>query len=188
MVSFEISRKTLDRQDSCLVVVDVQERLAPAISNSISVQEQVKKLLCAACELSVPRLLTEQYPGGLGSTLNSVRQVSGDALVVSKMTFSAARESFFMDSLESLQCQQVLLCGMETHVCVLQTALDLKTLGYEVYLAADACGSRDPMQKEIGLARLRQEGIRVVTAEMALFEWLERAGTEDFRSLLEMIK
>lgn len=188
MVSSELSLKTLSRLDSCLVVVDVQERLAPAIAHSSAVQETIKKLLRAAGELSVPCVFTEQYPKGLGPTLEPVRQSATDASVVSKMTFSAARETAFMERLEAVQCRQLLICGMETHVCVLQTALDLRARGYEVYLAADACGSRDPMQKELGLTRMRQEGIRLVTAEMVLFEWLERAGTEDFRSLLEMIK
>lgn len=188
MVSSELSRKNLARTDSCLVVVDVQERLAPAIADSQAVQEVTKTLLRAATELSVPSILTEQYPKGLGSTVEPVRQAATNASVVSKMTFSAARETTFTDVLADLRRRQVLICGMETHVCVLQTALDLSVLGYEVYLVTDACGSRDPMQKELGLTRMRQEGIRLVTTEMVLFEWLERAGTEDFRSLLKMIK
>lgn len=188
MVSSELPRKTLAAGRSCLITVDVQERLAPAVAETAAVQEQIRKLLTSASLLSVPCIFTEQYPQGLGETLTQVREAAGRAEVVEKMSFSAVGEPAFVRALECAKGGQLLLCGMETHVCVLQTALDLQERGHEVYVIADACGSRDPWQKETGLTRLRQEGVRVVSTEMVLFEWLERAGTEKFRSLLRMIK
>lgn len=190
MVSSDLPRKTLSAVSSCLITIDVQERLAPAVAGTDTVQAEIRKLLTAASQLSVPCVFTEQYPGGLGVTLPQVREAAGagQVEVVEKITFSAMGEPAFPAFLERVARRQLLLCGMETHVCVLQTALDLKGRGHEVYVVADACGSRDPWQKETGLTRLRQEGVCVVSTEMVLFEWLERAGTESFRSLLGMIK
>lgn len=188
MVSSDLPRKTLVADRSCLITIDVQERLAPAVSDTDTVQAEIRKLLMAAGKLSIPCVFTEQYPAGLGATLPQVREAVRQAEVVEKITFSAMGEPAFPVFLERMARSQLLLCGMETHVCVLQTALDLQGRGHEVYVIADACGSRDSWQKETGLARLRQEGVRVVSTEMVLFEWLERAGTESFRSLLGMIK
>jgi nicotinamidase-related amidase len=108
--------------------------------------------------------------------------------VVEKIHFSLAEEPGFLGRLGALDRPQVVVAGMEAHVCVLQTALGLLRAGFETYLAADAAGSRLLENKDLALARMREEGVRIVSAEMVLFEWMQRAGTERFKAVLPLIK
>jgi len=178
----------LDRTRSLLLVIDVQERLAPAIAEGGARIARTRLLLEGARRLEVPVLATEQYPKGLGRTVADLLPWPAGTEVFEKIAFSAVREPAFADRLAARERDQIVLCGMESHVCVLQTALDLLARGFAVFAVADACGSRRPESHELALARLRQEGARVVNAEMVLFEWLERAGTQTFRAISRLVK
>lgn len=178
----------LDRDRSALLVVDVQERLAPAMAESEAVVGRVRLLLEAAGRLGVPAVVSEQYPKGLGGTLEELRPLLEKADVIAKTVFSCAREPRYLEALRSRDRSQVVICGMETHVCVLQTALDLKGHGFDVHVVADAVGSRRPASRELGLARMRHAGCVIVESEMVVFEWLRAAGTDEFRELSRLIR
>jgi nicotinamidase-related amidase len=178
----------LDAARSALLVVDIQERLAPAIAESEQVVARTRILIEAARRLGVPLLVSEQYPQGLGHTVEALRPLPNDAQVIAKTAFSAAREPLFMEALRSLDRRQLAVCGMETHVCVLQTAIDLTDQGFAVSVVADAVGSRHHARRELGLARMRQAGCGIVDSEMVVFEWLGAAGSDDFRALSKMIR
>ncbi len=171
-----------------LVVVDIQSRLAAAVENADAIIARARVLIDAARQMDVPLLVSEQYPQGLGGTDPRLGALPPTAAVVSKLTFSCWREQGFQVRLDRLRRGQVVLCGMETHVCVLQTALDLRERGYDVFVVEDAVGSRRQSSKQLGLARMRDRGIDVVDSEMVVFEWAERAGTDQFRALSRLVK
>lgn len=173
---------------SVLVVVDVQERLAPAVHAAGRAIRNVGILLDVARELNVPVLASEQYPKGLGTTVPAVKERLRPDAVIEKIHFSCSREPAFMERLDALGREQIVLTGMEAHVCVLQTALGLRAMGRRVYIVADATSSRAPGNAELGIERMRENGVEVVTTEMVVFEWLEKAGTPTFRTLSALIK
>jgi nicotinamidase-related amidase len=178
----------LSSQHSVLVVVDVQERLVPVVHEPQRMLSNLQILLHAARELRVPVLVTEQYPKGLGSTLPAVLDGLAADAIVEKTCFSGVMEPVFMDRLAALGRDQIVLTGCEAHVCVLQTALGLKGQGRDVFLVADAVASRRPENATLGIERMRQNGVSVVTTEMVAFEWLERSGTPAFKSVLPLIR
>ncbi len=176
------------REQSLLLVVDIQEKLAPAILNADGVVANVAKLIQAAQKLSVPMLASEQYPKGLGRTVPALRNLLPSAAIFEKTHFSCFGEAGVAERLRQTQRQQIIVCGMEAHVCVLQTALELKAAGYTTMVVADAVSSRRQENHALGLARLRGAGVEIVTTEMVLFEWIGQAGTLEFKSLLALIK
>ncbi|MBK1669163.1 hypothetical protein CKO28_14090 [Rhodovibrio sodomensis] len=180
----------LSAREGLLVVVDMQARLVPVLADPDSLSARVQFLLRAAAQLSVPVLASEQYPKGLGHTVQEVADYLPEGAVVQKMTFSAMREPAFREALETGGAgrRQAVVCGAETHVCVLQTAAELVAAGYATTLVADAVGSRRASDRTAGLDRLRDLGCQVATSEMVVFEWLERAGTDAFRRLAPLIK
>jgi len=170
----------LERSRAALVVVDVQEGFRPYASFA-GVAEACAKLLRAARILDVPRVVSEQYPKGLGHTAPEVG-LEGER-PIEKSVFSAARaEGFDLQGRD-----QALVCGIETHVCVSQTVLDLLERGVQVQVPADAVGSRHGIDYERGLERLERAGAVVTTVEAALFELLERAGTPEFKAVQKLI-
>lgn len=173
---------------SLLVVVDVQERLLPVIQDGEAVVRNVRTLVRAARELSVPVLASEQYPGGLGPTVPAVADELPVGSVVEKITFACGGEPAFAERLAACGRDQIVLTGTEAHVCVLQTALRLVAEGHRVFLAADAVSSRAAANARFAIERMRGNGVEIVTTEMVLFEWMERAGTPVFRSLLGLIR
>jgi nicotinamidase-related amidase len=171
----------LARERAALVVVDVQEafRRYPTFSE---VAAACAKLLQGARVLGVPRVVSEQYPKGLGHTVPEV--ALEDEVPIEKSVFSAARaEGFDLGG-----ASQAVVCGIEAHVCVMQTALDLLARGAAVHVPADAVGSRHPLDCERALSRLEREGAIVSTVETVLFELLERAGTPEFKVVQELIR
>lgn len=178
----------LRADDSVLVVIDVQERLAPAIHGREAVVENVRTLLRAAERLGIPVLVTEQYPRGLGPTVEPVASLTRPEQVVEKVEFSAAANPAFAGRLASLGRRTTVLCGMEAHVCVLQTAMDLAAGGMTVAMVRDAASSRVPASAEAAYARAAADGVAIVTTEMAVFEWLFKAGTPEFREVSRLIK
>lgn len=179
----------LRAEDSLLVVVDVQERLLPAIHESPRVLRNVDTLLKAAGLLSVPVILTEQYPKGLGRTVESVRAALPDGTpTVEKITFACTGEPAFNALVEGSGRKQIVVCGTEAHVCVLQTVLGLRQAGQAVYLAADAVSSRTADNHAAAVARMSAAGVPIVTTEMILFEWMERAGTPLFKAVSALVR
>ena len=164
----------------------------PAIAEGEAVTHAAGILIEAARQLEVPVVVTEQYPKGLGPTVDTIAsRLPNGAAVVEKMTFSAARNYDFASKIDDFKAggrDNVVICGVESHVCVMQTAADLDAQGYTVHIVADACGSRAPASKDAALARFGAFGISRVTTEMALFEWLEVAGTPEFKAVSRLVK
>jgi nicotinamidase-related amidase len=167
---------------SLLLVIDLQARLAPAIDGIDDVLAHSAWLLQVAARLQVPAVATEQYPAGLGRTVPAIAALLADGATLEKMHFSAAADSGLRERAEFAR-PQVVLIGTETHVCVLQTALDLRALGKQVFVVAEAVGSRRAADRALALERMRQAGCCIVSREMVAFEWLQRAGTDVFRSI-----
>lgn len=178
----------IDAKRSSLLIVDVQANLLPVMADPRGVLRGCAVLLRAAKRLAIPVLVSEQYPKGLGHTMGEVMAEVPDGAVVEKMHFSCAFEPAVKDRLGAIGRKQVVIAGIEAHICVLQTALGLKAAGMEVFVVADSCSSRDPNNHRVAMDRLAANGIGVVTVEMALFEWLHCAGTPEFKELSRLIK
>jgi nicotinamidase-related amidase len=178
----------LDADKSVLCVIDVQERLAPATAEPDQVVERTALLMAAAARLDVPILISEQYPKGLGPTVETLSELAPAGAIHPKVHFSCTDDPGYRARLDGLGRGQAVLTGMEAHVCVLQTALGAQTAGYQVAVVADAVTSRDPGNKAAALQRLAANGIEIVTAEMVVFEWLKVAGSDAFRELSKLIK
>ncbi len=178
----------IDRRQSGLLVVDVQERLAPVVAGRDAIARNIAILLRAAHSLAVPVLLSEQYPKGLGHTIAPLSELAPADAARAKIAFSCLAEAAPRAALESWGREQILVCGMEAHVCVLQSALDLCAAGYRTIVVADAVGSRVPANAALALERMARAGAEVVTTEMVVFEWLRRADDPHFRELLALIK
>jgi nicotinamidase-related amidase len=176
-------------KDSILVVIDVQRKLVDAMPTGTRerVIDQIDVLLQAIHTLNIPAVATEQYPKGLGETEPRLMDKLADAPVIEKTCFSCAQAAGFLDVLHNLQRQQLVLVGMETHICVLQTALDLQSQGYQVFVVEDAVSSRTKPNQYNGLQRMRQDGIIVTNTESVLFEWLEDAKYPEFKNLASLI-
>ncbi|WP_415035946.1 hydrolase [Azonexus sp.] len=178
----------ISRTDSLLLIVDLQEKLAPAIHDNEAVAANAVRLLEAARLLAVPACVSEQYVKGLGPSLPAICSAGSAAQFFEKVHFSCAAEPGVLELLQAHEKRQIILCGTETHVCVLQSALGLLAAGFQVFLVEDAAGSRTPENRRAAIERLRAAGVSIVTTEMVLFEWLHRAANEDFRRLLPLIK
>lgn len=174
--------------DTLLLIVDVQTRLAPAVQQPARCIDRIMRLVGLARLLDVPVMASEQYPDGLGPTVPELRERLNEGEIVAKVAFSAAGEERLKSAIEASGRRSVVVVGMEAHVCVLQTALGLQALGLHPFVVADGCSSRRLFDQDLALERLRAAGVGVVTTEMVLFEWLERAGTPAFRAALPLIK
>lgn len=172
----------VDRDRSLLLVVDVQEKMMPAIHDGAQVIANVEWLVRAAQRIGVPVAACEQYPKGLGPTVPALRALVPEEAIRAKTHFSLVAAGG-LAGLPGADRAQVVLAGVETHVCLLQTALELLEEGKEIYVVADCVGSRREEDRDVALARLRQEGARVVTREMVVFEWLAEAATPLFREV-----
>lgn len=178
----------LEASHSLLLVVDIQGKLAPAIDGAAVAIRNNQRLLAAADRLAVPVFVSEQYVQGLGSTVADLLPLPAAAQVFEKNSFSCTREAGVLDRLRACGRQQLVVTGMETHVCVLQSVLGLLEAGFDVFVVADATSSRTPDNRAAGIARMAAAGANVVSTEMVIFEWLQRAATDDFRALLPLIK
>ncbi len=178
----------LDAERSVLVVIDFQERLAPAIHDIDAVVSNARILMKAADRLGVPMLVTEQYPKGLGHTVAPIAELAPADSVVEKIEFSAAGNATFDRRLAALGRPHAVICGIEAHVCVLQTALLLADRGLTTFLVRDACSSRRPASIAAAFERAERHGIEPVTTEMTVFEWLRRADSPEFRDLSKLVR
>ena len=173
---------------TAMLLVDVQERLFSHIHSNEMVEKYLLILLKGLKCLDVPILCNQQYTKGLGETIASVRTLLGETTVYEKCTFSCYKNDEVIETLKSLQVKSVILAGVETHVCVLQTALDLLDAGFEVILSTDTMGSRKRSDHEIALRRMEQEGVRLSTSESLLFELLQSALHPKFKEVSALVK
>ncbi|CCQ74395.1 hydrolase [Magnetospira sp. QH-2] len=173
---------------SALLVIDIQERLLPTMSDPTSVVENGAKLITAAGLLGVPKLISEQYPKGLGPTVPAITNVLGDAEVRNKISFSCGRDQGWSEAFTALDRSQAIVIGIEAHVCVMQTVADLLDSGVAVFLVADAVSSRRPENHRLACERMARAGAQVVSTEMVLFEWLREAGTPVFKDIQKLLK
>jgi nicotinamidase-related amidase len=172
--------------DTALLVVDVQEKLVPAIAGHQRVVWNVRRLIDGAKLLGLPVVATEQYPKGLGPTVPELAGRIGAA--PSKLTFSCGGCPELFEELDGRGIHKILVCGIEAHVCVQQTVLDLLAAGWRVYVAADAVGSRFDLDFQTALRRMDSSGVTLTTTESALFEWCETAGTPQFKEISRLAK
>lgn len=171
-----------------LVVVDVQGRLAEIVQDADQVVRKTRMLIEGAKVLEIPVLVTEQYPKGLGPTHPSIMEVLGESGRFEKSSFSCCGNHEFNTALMTLHRQDVILCGIETHVCVYQTAADLIDEGYTVHLVTDAVSSRTAENRRLGIERITALGGIPTSVEMALFEMLGAASGEAFKTISKLVK
>ncbi len=176
---------------SSLLIIDMQERLLPAMAGGQEALARCGILIAAAKALDLPITVSEQYPRGLGNSMRGISERTGNAPVFAKTEFSCWRNAALKTHLIALHeggRPQVVIAGIEAHVCVLQTAIDLALAGFGVFAVADAMASRAPASVSLAQERMRQAGVAVVNTEMAVFELLGKAGTKEFRELAGLIK
>ncbi len=178
----------LDPEDTAVIVVDMQERLLPAIHESDRVIANTRLVLRAAKALNLPVILTTQYVKGLGPTHADVLELAPATAPFDKLTFSCFGSPEFKQALAATRRNKVVLCGVEAHICVLQTGLDALEAGYEVHVATDATGSRAAHHAALGHRRLENAGAVLSCAEMAVYELLGASGTPAFKAMLPHFK
>lgn len=178
----------LNPESTVLVAIDFQERLFPVMHDKERLLQQVIKLIQGVKVLEIPVILTEQYPRGLGPTLPEITGLLPDVKPVEKTCFSCCDAEPFNNSLAATNRKQVLICGIEAHICVYQTAIALTQAGYEVQVVADCVSSRDPENKTVSFFKMASAGITPTTMETALFELLKIASGDKFKQISNIVK
>lgn len=178
----------LTPNDSLLLVIDVQEKLVNALEKDLIVKK-VSDLVHSAKLLSIPVVVTEQYPKGLGTTVSQVKSEFGeDTSVFEKTAFNALLEDGVLEKIKSYNKKQIVICGIETHICVHQTAAALLREGFEVYVVKDACASRNKYEFKQGIDAMQANGAKISCEEIVLFEWLQTAKNPHFKEIQALIK
>ncbi len=184
----ERSEYVATRGDSLLLIIDIQQAMLKVINPWELVAGKAKQLIQSANALDVPTLLTEQYKKGLGETIPELIQEIKSPQVFSKEHFSACLEADFILTVESFNRKKIVVVGVEAHVCVLQTCLDLIKAGFQVHLVADAVASRVNENRDIAIDLLRQAGAVISSTEIIIFQWACRANTDEFRKILPIVR
>lgn len=178
----------IEKENTIGLVIDVQERLFPVMDAKDALLTSTKKLIEGLQVLKVPLLVTQQYTRGLGATLPEVASLIKDFTPIEKTAFSCYDEPSFVESLEELEKNNVVICGIEAHVCVLQTAIDLKNAGYTPIVVVDCISSRNKKDFELALLRFQYEGILLTTLESVLFELTRSSKAPEFKSISNLVK
>jgi len=172
-----------------LVIIDVQGKLANQMYEKEALFESLQKLVKGIKAFGIPIFWIEQNPEGLGPTIPEIAELLSDKLKpIPKFSFSCCGNESFMQKLEKIERKQAIIAGIETHVCVYQTTMDMLNLRYEVHIVADAVSSREAKNKKIALERMQSEGAKLTSTEMALFELLKKAEGEKFKTILNIVK
>jgi nicotinamidase-related amidase len=180
---------TLELGRAALVIIDMQEAFRPHISDFAETAARVALVAHAAQLLRVPLLVTEQYPKGLGRTVEEIRAVLPESLeIIEKTAFSSCGAQTFVARLEETGARQIIVCGIEAHVCVNQTTHDLLARGFQVHLLTDCITARTAQNRQVGLDKMRHSGALPSSTELALFELMRDAGHEQFRTIQKLIK
>ena len=179
----------LNLEDSLVLIIDVQDKLLNAVFNKEQVEKKSAIVAEAAKILGIPVVVTEQYPKGLGNTIPAVKDaLAEDTEIFEKTAFSALNNEEILEAIKKHNKKQILIFGIETHICVSQTTAALRELGYEVSVIKDACGSRAEEEYLAGLERMKDNGAYIITTEIALFEWLKGAKHPNFKAVQALIK
>lgn len=187
----QMSTLRIEREDAICVAVDLQERLLPAMYESKTVEENNVRLLKGMKVLGIPTIVTQQYTKGIGETVSSVKEALGDVENfehIEKTSFSCMDEPEFVKAIESFDKGTVILTGIEAHICVEQTALDLIKEGYNVALVTDCIQSRNPQNKERSIMRLANAGVIITTYESVLYELLKNSKAPEFKAISAIVK
>jgi nicotinamidase-related amidase len=178
----------IKKEDTIAVVIDVQKKLYPFISDNEKLTENIVRLIKGLKAIGIELLVTVQYAKGLGDTIEPVQEALGEFNVMEKMSFSCCGDNNFIEAVKKSGKKNVIICGIESHVCVLQTVIDLIENGYKPVLIEDCVSSRSLNDKKIAVERMRQEGAIISTYESILFELLEVSGTETFKEISKIVK
>ena len=175
-------------EDTALVIIDVQEKLVPAMHDKEALLDNLKKMVKGARVLGLPIIYTEQNPVGLGPTVAEIAELLLEEKPVSKFSFSSCGDEAFITEIKLVNRPNILITGMEAHVCVYQTAVDLVDLNYNVQVIADAVASRTPQNKQIGLEKSKAAGTGITSTEIVLFELLQVAKGDKFKEIIQIVK
>ncbi len=178
----------LSIENTVLIIIDMQEKLAKAMHDRENLVRRAAQMANGAKILGIPVIWTEQNPNGLGRTLPEISEFLVDFQPIVKFSFSCCGEPKFMEAVKGCGRKQALVLGIECHVCVCQTIINLKELGYDVHIVSDAVSSRTRENRDVGLERAKQSGATITSVEMALFEMLKVAGGDRFKQILKVIK
>ena len=178
----------LERKNTALVVIDVQGKLAQIMHERENLFLNLQRMTRGAQILGIPIIWMQQNPAGLGETIPELQEILSEQQPINKMTFSCCGDKNFISRLKESGCENVLLIGIEAHVCVYLTAADLQNDGYQTHVVADAVSSRSSVNKNIGIEKIREVGGKITCTETALFELLNRAEGEEFKQILRVIK
>lgn len=178
----------LTKEDTVLVVVDVQEKLLPYVADKDEVTKNLQMLIKFSYIMGMPLVLTEHYPKGLGRTVPEIKEVLKEYKPIEKVIFSCFGSEEFKLRLKELGAKTLMLMGIESHICIEQTALDAINSGYKVHVISDAIASRTLRNLEIGIEKMRQFGAVISSTEMAMYEIMERADTKEFKETLSLVK
>lgn len=179
---------TLNRGNTLFLMIDLQEKLMPAIEGAEQIAAAAERLLRAASALDIPLIVTEQYPKGLGGTVEPLRSLMASAAPLPKTAFSCAGAEGFSEAFERIGRNRAVLWGVETHICVFTTAMELAKKGCQVVVAGEACGSRKKACHDLAVASMLAAGIAVLPVETVVYQLLGRAGTPEFKALLPYFK
>ena len=178
----------LDIENTIILIIDIQEKLVGMLQN-IEIAIKAAKLVKAAGILNIPVIITEQYPKGLGHTISDIKSLTGKNIVYfEKKFFSVAREPGFMKLINSYNRNNILICGIETHVCVYQSAVDLAKKGYNIELLQDISASRTEFDYNTGIDKMKENEIKITSFETALFEFLKSSNSLHFKEIQALIK
>jgi nicotinamidase-related amidase len=178
----------LTKENTAMVVVDVQEKLLPFVIGKEEIVKNIQMLIKFAHIMDIPLILTEHYPKGLGVTVPELKEVLEEYVPKEKVIFSCYGCLGFTEKLKELGVKTLMIAGIESHICVQQTALDAMNSGYEVHVIADAVSSRTQGNLDIGLEKMRQFGAVISSTEMAMYEIMERADSKEFKEVLKLVK
>jgi len=178
----------INRESAAAMVVDFQEKLMPAIAENSETEQTAAKLIQGLRALEIPMLVSQQYTKGLGGTVAGIAEALGDFEPVDKNTFSVLDSAEIKEKLEKTGAEDIILFGVETHICIEQSALDMLSAGFNVFLIADCCSSRQTRNSEIALERMRQAGVVVTTYEAILYEMMGSSKAEAFKAVSAIVK
>ena len=179
----------LNERECLILIIDIQEKLINASFNKDTIKNKVISLGSAASILNIPVIVTEQYPKGLGETIPELKSaLNEETMYFEKTSFSALENAGIANAIDKSGKKQIIICGIETHICVSQTAHALTKKGYDVSLIKDASGSRKKEEHDAGIDRMKENGVHIITTEIALFEWLKSSRHIHFREVQALIK
>ena len=178
----------INREVSAGLIIDIQEKLFPHMDQKEALLKKMLMLTEGLKVLKVPLVITEQYPKGLGTTIEEISTLVGQNSFIEKIAFSCCDEPAVMQNATMQNCKTIIICGIEAHVCVLQTVIDLHAAGYTAVVVEDCISSRNQNDKRVAVERMRAEGATITTCESILFELARVAGTDEFKAISRLVK